>query len=436
MNKIFFFNELFSATTKKVFKTRSQNLRQTLKSSDLLELLEILLSHNGSVFGVPIADRILRKYENLDAEEKTAFFELLADDFGPDRERLRLAVSQFGKELDDLSVSELQDASASRRQVLLRYLNMVPARIMELLTMRADLIDRLPDNPHFKVVDADFKHVLSSWFNPGFLELRQIDWETPATILEKVTYYEAVHAIDDWQELRRRIAPEDRLCFALFRPLVDEPIIVVEVALTRDIPSKIDDVLGKARKHIRPEQTLTVVFYSIFNCQKGFKGINLGGFLLKRVMSRLRQELPSIKTFVTLSPVPGFMKWLDDADRNNSLRVLGTKEREILELLDQQVWWQDADYERALKDILLPAAAFYLLSVKTKAGEALDPVARFHLRNGARLERINWMSDSSKTAINLSAGIMINYLYDDREMEKNYQAYLNRNEIIASPGVK
>jgi malonyl-CoA decarboxylase len=316
---------------------------------------------------------------------------------------------------------------------LFRRLNRAPGATSELVTMRADLLDAKDGHRDLVALDRDVVHLLSSWFNRGFLVLRRIDWSTPAIILEKVIRYEAVHEIHDWNDLRRRIDPVDRRCYAFFHPaLVDEPLIFVEVALTESIPGAIAPLLAEDRQPVAIERARTAVFYSISNCQRGLGGISFGNFLIKQVVEELRRELPKLENFVTLSPVPGFVKWL----KQTPDLPVSDEDRALLEHLDRPDWVDDAQLAAQLRALLEPMAAYYFLKAKTSKGRLIDSVARFHLGNGARLERIDWQGDLSPKGLRESAGIMVNYLYRLDDIEKNHEAYVNQGEIAASSAVK
>jgi malonyl-CoA decarboxylase len=288
-------------------------------------------------------------------------------------------------------------------------------------------------NKDLESLDRDVTHLLSSWFNRGFLVLRRIDWSTPANILEKIIRYEAVHEIRDWNDLRRRIDPVDRRCYAFFHPaLNDEPLIFVEVALTETIPGAIAPLLAEQREPVPTERARTAVFYSISNTQRGLGGISFGSFLIKQVVEELRRELPKLDSFVTLSPVPGFMQWL----RQATDAPLSDEDRQLLEGLSKPDWFENAELAAQLRTVLEPLAAYYFLKARTPKGRLIDSVARFHLGNGARLERINWLGDLAPKGLRESAGIMVNYLYRLDDIEKNHEAYANNGEVIASSAVK
>ncbi|GAC1335242.1 MAG: hypothetical protein NVSMB26_19370 [Beijerinckiaceae bacterium] len=299
--------------------------------------------------------------------------------------------------------------------------------------MRAHLLRLARDNPELQRVDRDLAHLFSSWFNRGFLVLRRIDWSTPANVLEKVIRYEAVHEIRGWDDLRRRIDSPDRRCYAFFHPaLIDEPLIFVEIALTEAIPGAIAPLLAEDRDIIDPTRARTAVFYSISNCQAGLAGISFGNFLIKQVVEELRRELPRLENFVTLSPVPAFRFWMKAVDEV----PIGEDDRATLAALDDLAWADDADVTERLRRILEPLAAYYFLRARTPDGRPIDPVARFHLGNGAKLERINWLGDRSRKGLRESAGIMVNYLYDLDEIDSNHEAYANQREVVASPTVR
>ncbi len=361
------------------------------------------------------------------------FFETLARDFGPDREKLSRAIESWRAQPNDTDASDLHFASEPRRQELIRRLNRAPGGTSDLVAMRADLLALMKGNKDLAALDRDVVHLLSSWFNRGFLVLRRIDWSTPANILEQIIRYEAVHEIRDWNDLRRRIDPIDRRCYAFFHPqLTDEPLIFVEVALTETIPTAIAPLLAAERQPVPIERARTAVFYSISNTQKGLGGISFGSFLIKQVVEELRRELPKLDTFITLSPVPGFMQWLKQADDV----PVTDEERTLLESLDKPDWFENPELTAQLRAVIEPLAAHYFLKARTSKGRLIDSVARFHIGNGARLEKIDWLGDLSSKGRRESAGIMVNYLYRLEDIEKNHEAYANQGEIAASSAVK
>jgi len=268
------------------------------------------------------------------------------------------------------------------------------------------------------------------------LVLRHIDWSTPAIVLEKIIRYEAVHEIRDWEDLRARIDPPDRRCYAFFHPaLVDEPLIFVEVALTEDIPDAIAPILAAEREPLPLKRAATATFYSISNCQRGLSGVSFGHFLIKQVVEEISREMPRLSTFVTLSPVPGFARWLAGERAKEQSAALPAEDRVKLAALDVPRWWEQTGAEE-LREPLLRAAASYFLGARTKRGVPLDPVARFHLGNGARLEQLNWLADASEKGLSQSHGLMVNYLYDLEEIEKNHEAYAEGRTIVASTSIR
>jgi malonyl-CoA decarboxylase len=430
-----FFSDLLSTISVRgrTLLRRSSPADGKQDASELIELCEALLSGRGEASGTAMAREVLDGYHELDANARLAFFEALARRYGPDRGKLAQAIEAWRAKPSDDDASDLHFASEPRRQELIRRLNRAPGGTSELVAMRADLLGLMKGRSDLAALDRDIVHLLSSWFNRGFLVLRRIDWSTPANILEQIIRYEAVHEIRDWDDLRRRIDPVDRRCYAFFHPaLADEPLIFVEVALTETIPSGIAPLLAEQRQLVPVDRARTAVFYSISNTQKGLGGISFGSFLIKQVVEELRRELPKLDTFVTLSPVPGFMQWLKEGKDV----PVSDDERALLENLDRPDWPENAELTSQLRAVLEPLAAHYFLKARTPKGRVIDSVARFHLGNGARLERIDWLGDLSPKGLRESAGIMVNYLYRLEDIEKNHEAYANEGEVVASSAVK
>src|SRR5579872_3818991 len=401
--------------------------------AELINMCEALLSVRGEASGTAMASEVLDRYHDLDDTERRAFFHALARNFGPDRDKVNKAIKAWQAQPGDGHGSNLHFASEPRRQELVRRLNRAPGGTGDLVAMRADLLTHLDGRKDLAALDRDVVHLLGSWFNRGFLVLRRIDWSTPANILEQIIRYEAVHEIRDWNDLRRRIDPVDRRCYAFFHPaLVDEPLIFVEVALTEQIPTAIAPLLAEDREPVAIERARTAVFYSISNTQRGLGGISFGSFLIKQVVEELRRELPKLEYFVTLSPVPGFTKWL----KTTAYLPVTEDERPVLKHLDEPDWWRNPELEGQLRPIVETLAAYYFLKARTAKGRLIDSVARFHLGNGARLERINWLGDVSPKGLRESAGVMVNYLYRLDDIEKNHEAYANDGTIVASSAVK
>src|ERR1700733_727005 len=434
MNNAFFSDLLTSISERgRTLLRRVGSSEEKPDAAGLIELCEALLSSRGEASGTAMAREVLDRYRHLDDASRLAFFEALVRNYGPDRERLAAAIENWRAQPSDEDANDLHFASEPRRQELIRRLNLAPGGTSELVAMRADLLSAMNGHRDLAALDRDVAHLLTSWFNRGFLVLRKIDWSTPANILEQIIRYEAVHEIRDWNDLRRRIDPADRRCYAFFHPaLVDEPLIFVEVALTESIPSAIAPLLAADRQPVPIERARTAVFYSISNTQRGLGGISFGSFLIKQVAEELQRELPKLDNFVTLSPVPGFMQWLKQA----SDVPVSDEERALLAHLDNPDWPGNAELAAQLRSVVEPLAAYYFLKARTPKGRLIDSVARFHLGNGARLERIDWLGDLSPKGLRESAGIMVNYLYRLDDIEKNHEAYADRYEVAASGAVK
>lgn len=407
-------------------------------NDDITDLVQALVSVRGEASGVAIARHILDTYRELSGSERRDFFRFLATTIKPDDALVRRAAEAYLTESGTDALSRLQEAVESPLQEFFRRLNLAPGATAEIVAMRRDLLTMLPDEPSLGTVDNDLMHLLYSWFNRGFLVLRRIDWQTPAAILEKIIHYEAVHEIQGFEDLRRRLDPTDRRCFAFFHPsLVDEPLIFVEVALTDDVPGSIQSVLNEERKGAGGSPTPTVAaFYSISNCQEGLKGISFGNFLIKQVVEELAREQPQLKTFVTLSPVPGFVRWLAATMADDTAAVASDTDRVTLQVLADPGWTGEPEEDEGLRDAVLALAAHYFLIAKARDGRPVDPVARFHLGNGARLERLNWQGDVSEKGLRESHGVMVNYRYDLKEIEKNHEAYANNATVVAARSVR
>ncbi|MGA7489839.1 MAG: malonyl-CoA decarboxylase [Xanthobacteraceae bacterium] len=419
-----------------VERTRDRRGIAEQRSANLAQLCEDLLSGRGEASGVALAREILSRYGELKIGPRIAFFEALARRFGPDRVRLSAAATAWQSSPSDVTAADLHRASEPRRLELFRRLNLAPGGTAALVRMREQLLDAMDHRDDLAVIDDDFLHLFTSWFNRGFLVLRSIDWSTPASLLEKIIRYEAVHAIRDWNDLRARIDSPDRRCYAFFHPaLIDEPLIFVEVALTRGIPAAIDPILSAKRERIEPERATTAVFYSISNCQRGLAGVSFGHFLIKQVVEEVCRQIPRLATFVTLSPAPNFAEWLKRERATEASVAIGEEDRAALAALDGPDWWRDEAVAETVREPLLRAAAFYYLRARTPRGVPRDSVARFHLGNGARLERLNFMGDISERALRQSHGLMVNYLYDLEDIERNHEAYAQQHAIVAASAI-
>jgi malonyl-CoA decarboxylase len=436
-----FFGELLQTISERgralIDRARERRGVDSTRSESLIELCEHLISGRGEASGVALAREILGRYAALTTGPRIAFFEALAERFGPDAARLDAAIGVWKEKPSDATAAAVHAASEPRRQELLRRLNLAPGGTAALVRMREQLLDALAKRDDLAAVDEDFVHLFSSWFNRGFLVLRHIDWSTPAIVLEKIIRYEAVHAIHDWEDLRRRIDPPDRRCYAFFHPaLVDEPLIFVEVALTRDIPAAIAPILSPEREVSDEDKNRTAVFYSISNCQRGLTGVSFGSFLIKQVVEEISREMPKLATFVTLSPVVGFAGWLKRERAAESSQALSESDKTMLTALDRPNWWNDAELCQRLQDPVMRAAAWYFLRARNKRGLPVDAVARFHLGNGARLERIDWLADTAERALAQGCGLMVNYLYDLDDIEKNHEAYAEGRSVVAANAVQ
>jgi malonyl-CoA decarboxylase len=406
------------------------------RSAGIVEQCEELLTGRGEASGVALAQEILSEYADLTTGPRIAFFEALATTFGHDRARIDRAIADWRQSPIADNAAELHHASEPRRLELFRRLNLAPGGTAALVRMREQLLDAMAHRDELSVVDNDFIHLFSSWFNRGFLVLRRIDWSTSAAILEKIIRYEAVHEIRDWADLRRRIDPPDRRCYAFFHPaLVDEPLIFVEVALTREIPAAIAPILSDKREPVEPQRATTAVFYSITNCQRGLAGVTFGHFLIKQVVEEVSRELSRVATFVTLSPAPNFADWLRRERANAASPALDDDDREALAALDTEHWWKRPELAEQVREPLLRAAAWYYVRGRNGRGLPVDAVARFHLGNGARLERLDWLADASERALKQSYGLMVNYLYDLDYIERNHEAYAQQRAVVASTAV-
>src|SRR5580704_4374164 len=406
------------------------------RSVDLVQLCEDLLSGRGEASGVALARDILTRYATLTIGPRIAFFEALESTFGHDRAGIEAAIATWERSPSPETAAQLHHATEPKRLELFRRLNLAPGGTAALVRMREQLMDAMDHREDLAAIDRDFVHLFSSWFNRGFLVLRRIDWSTPAVILQKIIHYEAVHEIQDWDDLRRRIDLPDRRCYAFFHPaLVDDPLIFVEVALTREIPGAIAPILADKRDVVDPERATTAVFYSITNCQRGLAGVSFGNFLIKQVVEEVSREVGRVATFVTLSPAPNFAGWLKRERAAQASMALNDEDRVALAALDTLDWWRVPEIADKVREPLLRAAAWYYVRGRNGRGLPIDSVARFHLGNGARLEQLDWLGDTSERALAQSYGLMINYLYDPEYIERNHEAYAQQRTVVAAKSV-
>lgn len=379
-------------------------------SRPLTELATELVGAASEASGLALAGEILSRFDTLTDSEKLEFFRHIATALDIDPKEVRSTLDAYESEPSKKTYGAFVTAAEPRRQELIRRLNRVPGATGQLVRLRAEFLRLGAQEPQLAALDLDFRHLFASWFNRGFLVLRPISWESPAHILEKIIAYEAVHAIASWDDLRRRLKPADRRCFAFFHPsMPDEPLIFVEVALTKGVPNSVQTLLTEDRTPIPAHEADTAVFYSISNCQKGLASISFGNSLIKQVASDLSSELPGIKTFVTLSPIPGLAAWA---------------QKEGLEMPTQE-----PESMRAM-------AAHYLLNAKGRGGLPLDPVARFHLGNGAAVHAVHAAADTSEKGLANSGGTMVNYLYDLSRVEQNHEIFATSRAVVAEADVK
>ena len=404
-----------------------------------------LLSERGETNSMAIARQLVERIDALPAEQLDDFFDYLSLQLSPDPQLVLQAAQAYAEQPNASHLIALTHLAEPPRQELLRRLNRTPHGTATLVHLRRSLLQRLPHRPEWMALESDFLHLFSSWFNPGFLQMRRVDWNSPAKLLEKIIHHEAVHAIDGWDDLRRRLQP-DRRCFAFFHPqLPEEPLIFVEVALLPEMPAAIAPLIDKHSPPLPPERFRVAAFYSISNCEPGLRNVSLGNFLIKSVAEQLQRELPRIRTFCTLSPVPGFSAWLlsgPDFAKLPNLRRHAASDFEaarqhLLALCEGELGalQRAATHERLAHEdtaALLTLCAAYLLHLSpTPQG---DPVARFHLDNGARLERLNPQGNLSAKGLRQSFGIMVNYLYDLDKVEASHEKF-KQGEVARSRAV-
>jgi malonyl-CoA decarboxylase len=415
---------------------------------------DCLAGRGGEVSARQRAATLGELYLTLSATGRRNFLETLVDNFSVDREQAKVTARQILETADNSSFQQaaarMREILVSPQQRLLRQFNALPQGVKFLVDLRADLLTFRTGLPKLDDLDRDLKALLATWFDVGFLSVERITWQSPAALLEKLMAYEAVHAINSWSDLHNRLE-SDRRCYAFFHPgMADEPLIFIEVALVEGLASSIQALLDETAPEVAPEEADTAIFYSISNTQRGLQGISFGPFLIKQVVTSLRRELPNLKTFSTLSPLPGLRRWLtaylEDAVAESvpGSAVLALQEAaRHLEVAAQPDavfsaagWWDEPAVAAALKEPLLALCARYLHETRPKDRSPLDPVARFHLGNGARIERINWLGDISAKGMEESCGLMVNYLYPLKEIEKNIETFAASKEIAAASRVR
>jgi malonyl-CoA decarboxylase len=394
-----------------------------------------LLSTRGEASGAALARELVEAYRTMTDAERLGFFTMLAQDYAADPARIEAAVEAWRHDPGPSTVQALRRACETPRHELFRRMNAAPGATRAIVALRTQLLRYLPDHPEFAPVDADLHDLLTGWFNPGFLTFTRIDWDSPASLLEKFLRYEKVHRMRALEDLKRRLAA-DRRCFAFFHPaLPDEPLIFVEVALVDGMADRIQPLIDPEAPVGDPASADSAIFYSINNCLEGLRGVTLGNFLIKLVVADLAKELPDLKTYATLSPVPGFAAWLREALADPESKAVGAADRKLLAALEMPGWADNPETAERLKTPLTRLGARYLVREK-RGGRPRDPVARFHLGNGARLERVNWLGDLSAKGLAESFGLLVNYKYDTSMIERNHELYTNNGEVVMSSAVK
>ncbi len=410
------------------------------------QLAQALLSERGEASGAAVARELLECLRALPETGRLSVLRRMGETFAPDDTKLREAAEAYLADPGPQTANRLHGAAEPPRQELLRRMNMAPGGTATLVELRREMLPHLREDAALRLLDGDLLHLFSSWFNRGFLQLRRIDWDTSAAVLERLITYEAVHEIEGWADLRRRLLP-DRRCFAFFhQALPNEPLIFVEVALTQGLADAVQPLLAPPADGAGqpPKGADTAIFYSISNCQEGLRGVSFGNFLIKQVVEELKAELPQLKRFATLSPVPGFRAWLArqweaessplTAEEDAALGDPGLPAQSRFEAITEGCWWEQPERAKALRGPLLRLAATYLTR-SAQAGEKIDAVARFHLGNGARLERIDWLGNRSARGMRESFGIMVNYLYDPGSIEANHETFVNTGRVVRSAEV-
>ena len=411
----------------------SKTVRRMPKGTSPLDQIKSisteLLTARGQASGIKMAEDLHKMYLTCSASEKRAYFEFLLSEFGRDKDRLMATCQSYAKDPSHETLKRLTAEMEPRRQELFKRMNMAPGGTMALVDMRTDLLRFLKSSPELKPVDIDFLSLFKTWFNRGFLTMEPISWKSPAVILERLIAYEAVHEIKSWDDLKSRLDPADRLCYAFFHPnLKDTPLIFVEVALCEAIPNSIQDILSSNRIILPNGQAKVATFYSINNCLTGLKGIYFGNFLLKQVVAHLQVAQPQLKSFVTLSPIPGLKSWLNTDSRAEAFGL----ESQDIEMLESPLWFKDELFAAKTQKKLRQAALAYLIDRQPNSHRLQDSVARFHLGNGARIENVHWLADTSERGLSNSYGMMVNYLYKLNDIENNHEFFAVRHEIALS----
>ena len=411
--------------------------KSVVKKNDLesiISLCDDLISNKGAAFGITVARDITDLYHTLSPDNKLLFFKKINEKFKPDHNKVNSAIETYKREQNDKNLFKLFITSEGKRRELFRRVNMSPNGISTIVSLREDLLQILNDNKDLKPLDNDLRELFKSWFNPGFLKLTKITWDTKAAVLEKIIQYERVHKIKDMNELKRRLG-EDRRFFSYFHPaLDDEPIIFVQVALTNGLGKSIQEIMKPTTGNEKKYDTAT--FYSISNCQEGLTRVTLGNFLIKRVIYEIQEELPNIKNFGTLSPITGFRDWFTTLDEGVIQNILGKIPYSTVSFLRSSSLKVGDGRIVSNKKAIIKLVAHYLMNEKNKKDLPINDVCRFHLGNGAIIEDIVINANVSEVGFNRSFGVMVNYLYELKNIEKNHEDYVNNKNIIISDKLK
>ena len=410
---------------------------KNIKKNDLesiISLCDDLISHKGAAFGITVARDITELYQSLSPENKLLFFKQINEKYKPSFKKVNEAIENYTKSQNERTLSDLFKVSEGNRRELFRRMNMAPNGTAIIVALREDLLKILKSNKELSELDNDLRHLFRAWFNPGFLKLTKITWDTKAAVLEKIIKYERVHQIKDMNELKRRLG-EDRRFFSYFHPaLEDEPIIFVQVALTKGLGKSIQELMKPSSNDQKDYDTAT--FYSISNCQEGLSRVTLGNFLIKRVVYEIQEELPHIKNFGTLSPIPGFADWFSYLDESKIKNILGDLTNQNVSFLKSKDMKIGDNRIVENKEAIIKLVAHYIINEKNKKGLPINDVSRFHLGNGAIVEDIVVNANVSETGFKRSYGVMVNYLYELKNIEKNHEDYMNNNKVIVSDKIK
>ena len=411
--------------------------KNNIKKNDidsLTSLCDDLISNKGAAFGIAVARSITELYQTLSLENKLLFFKKINDKYKPNFTKVNEAIDIYKESQNEKTLSDLSKVSEGNRRELFRRMNMAPNGTSIIVALREDLLRLLKDNNELKALDNDLRRLFKAWFNPGFLKLEKITWDTKAAVLEKIIKYERVHHVKDMAELKRRLG-EDRRFFSYFHPaLEDEPIIFVQVALTKGLGKSIQEILKPSSGDQTKNDTAT--FYSISNCQEGLSRVTLGNFLIKRVVYEIQEELPHIKKFGTLSPIPGFADWFSYLEKNKIKNILGNLSNKDLSFLKSQDLKIGDTRIIENKEALIKIVTHYIANEKNHKGKPVNDVSRFHLGNGAIVDDVVINANISEIGFKRSFGIMVNYLYELKNIEKNHEEYVNNNKIIFSNKLK